>query len=73
MSGQGIICPEKPRQCELCGVVAECRPYGPKGEQVCIDCAMKDEAALERGMERYVFSGNPNLKVLADLLRKKDS
>lgn len=55
MSGRGYIADEPDRTCELCGKVEECRPYGPKGEWVCYDCGMKDEAACERGMNRYVF------------------
>jgi hypothetical protein len=38
---EGFIAPELPRVCELCGKEAECRPYGPKGEQVCFECDMK--------------------------------
>lgn len=39
---------EEERRCELCGTIAETRPYGPNGERVCFDCGMKDEAAAER-------------------------
>ena len=39
---------EPPDVCELCGAVKELRPYGPKGENVCFDCGMKDEPAMER-------------------------
>ena len=55
MSQEGIICEEPDRACELCGKIDECRPYGPKGEQVCFDCAMLDEAAAKRGFNRYVL------------------
>lgn len=55
MSGKGYIATEPKSICELCGKAAECRPYGPKGEQVCFECAMKDEEAAKRGMRRYVF------------------
>ena len=37
-----IIKSEEPRQCELCGQHAECRPYGPNKEQICYECGMKD-------------------------------
>ena len=30
-------------ECELCGTVAELRPYGPNGERICFKCGMKDE------------------------------
>lgn len=35
-----LIEKEKPKKCQFCGKVAETRPYGPSGENVCIDCAM---------------------------------
>ena len=46
------IAMEKPQQCDLCGTVAELRPYGPNGEHVCFACGMKDEAAAERAFVR---------------------
>jgi hypothetical protein len=33
-------CPDK---CQLCGIKAELRPYGPDGKWVCYDCGMLDE------------------------------
>ena len=59
MSGPGFIAPEPPKKCELCGSVAETRPYGPKGERVCFPCGMKDKDAAERGFNRYVLGGDP--------------
>lgn len=55
MSRLGVIEREKPQQCDLCGNVAELRPYGPNGEMVCFDCGMKDPAAAERGFARTVL------------------
>jgi hypothetical protein len=55
MSGRGFIAPELDQICELCGIIAECRPYGPNDEQICFDCAMKDEATTERKMAEYIF------------------
>lgn len=37
------IIEEPPGRCELCGVIAETRPYGLNGEQICHSCGMKDE------------------------------
>ena len=54
MSGRGYIEREPDKQCELCGATAECRPYGPRGEQICIDCGMKDKKTTERQMRRYI-------------------
>jgi len=56
MSGKGFIAAESDRRCELCGKIDECRPYGPKGEQVCFDCGMKDEEACKRAMNKYIFN-----------------
>lgn len=39
--------------CEMCGKKDELRPYGPNNENICYDCAMKDEAtALRKFRER---------------------
>jgi hypothetical protein len=51
MTGK-IIAVQAPQQCDLCGKIAELRPYGPKGEMVCFECGMKDEPAAIRGFEK---------------------
>jgi hypothetical protein len=43
-----IIEPQPDERCEMCGAVDELRPYGPKGENVCFTCGMKDREAAER-------------------------
>jgi hypothetical protein len=55
MSGLGFICIEEPRKCELCGNFAECRPYGPKGEQICFECGQKNIKTTEKMMYKYLF------------------
>lgn len=35
---------EPSRVCQQCGKVAETRPYGKGGIQVCFECGMADEA-----------------------------
>lgn len=55
MSGRGFIAQELDTVCELCGSIAECRPYGPAGEQICYDCGMKDEATTKKRMNQYIF------------------
>lgn len=55
MSSRGIIIEEPPQVCELCNVIEECRPYGPNGEQICFDCAMKDRETTEKRMAQYLF------------------
>lgn len=48
---------EPPRTCEFCGAFAECRPYGPNGEQICFKCGQKDPETTERKMAEYIFPG----------------
>jgi len=48
MSGKGYISDESEQICELCGKLAECRPYGPHDEQICFDCGMKNEEITKR-------------------------
>lgn len=54
-NGIPVICVEPDGVCELCRKTAETRPYGPKGERICYDCGMKNEAATERQMKRVLF------------------
>ena len=59
MSGLGYIAPEPETKCELCGKIEECRPYGPRGEQICFECGMKDEKkTTERQFRRIVLGEN---------------
>lgn len=47
-----VIEAEPHRKCSQCGKVAECRPYGPDGSDICYDCGMKDpRGTLARFME----------------------
>ena len=54
MSGKGYIAKQPKRICELCGDIAELRPYGPKGENVCFHCGMKNEEAAKRAFRQFV-------------------
>jgi hypothetical protein len=40
--------------CALCQKFEELRPYGPNGERVCYDCAMKDPEAAKRRFARLL-------------------
>lgn len=51
-AGKLVICTEGKTVCEFCKKVGDTRPYGPKGETVCFDCAMKDEKAAERQFKK---------------------
>ena len=55
MSGPGIIQQQEQECCEICGAIDECRPYGPNDENICFDCAMKDEETTKRKMAAYIF------------------
>jgi len=43
-----IVEDTEPQPCDLCGKIAELRPYGPNKELVCFKCGMKDEEAARR-------------------------
>lgn len=53
------IAEEAAAECELCGKMAELRPYGPKKESVCFDCGMKDKKAAERAMAERLDGVGP--------------
>lgn len=55
MSGRGFIAQQPDEVCEMCGAIAECRPYGPNGENICFDCGMKDEETTTKKMTEYIF------------------
>jgi hypothetical protein len=52
-----VICDEPDKRCELCGEITDTRPAGPKGEQVCHPCALKDPAAMDRYAQRLFLGG----------------
>lgn len=39
---------EPPSRCVLCSKVAETRPYGPGGVEVCFACGMRNEDEAKR-------------------------
>jgi hypothetical protein len=55
MSGPGFIAVEPDGVCEACGIVAETRPYGKNGENICHSCGQKDIKTTERKMREYLF------------------
>lgn len=50
-----IVEAEKDGVCELCGKKAETRPYGPKGENICFGCGMKDEDTTKKMCNKVLF------------------
>jgi len=53
--GSGIIMVRGDMKCELCGKMDETRPYGPKGEEICFECGMKNEEVTTRQFKRVVL------------------
>lgn len=49
-----VIESEPPEECAFCKQLSHVRPYGPNGERVCHPCAMKDEPAARRQMDRLL-------------------
>ena len=45
-----IVETTEPDECELCGCIAELRPYGPDGKSICVECADKDPEGTMRRM-----------------------
>ena len=60
MSSIGMIFEEPPQRCESCGIIAETRPYGLNHEEICFDCAMKDEALTEIRAKALLFGESDN-------------
>jgi transcription initiation factor TFIIIB Brf1 subunit/transcription initiation factor TFIIB len=47
-----IIAAEPAQQCDMCGKIAELRPYGKNGACICFSCAMLDEEETKRNFAR---------------------
>jgi hypothetical protein len=52
INGKVFFEEESEDKCELCGVVAELRPYGPNGENICCPCGDKNPEATEARMNQ---------------------
>lgn len=50
-----LIYVEEPQQCDFCAKIRELRPYGPNGECICFECAMKDEKTTVKMMNKILF------------------
>lgn len=63
--------------CELCTEVHDCRPFGPKGEQICPPCGLKDTvstylAAKAYGGESYAENIVATLAAISEFTEKPD-
>ncbi len=56
-----ILSARRPQSCDLCGKVAELRPYGPRGEWICFQCGMKNEEAAKKAFSRRLERGDSRL------------
>lgn len=65
-----VIEEQSPEECDLCGKVAELRPYGPNGENVCFDCGMKNPEAAKRALAK-AMDGVSHVEAPADLLARR--
>jgi hypothetical protein len=54
-----IVGATPPGTCELCGKMAELRPYGPKGEEICFACGQLDLKATQAAMIKRLFGAWP--------------
>lgn len=58
MSGRAgdvfVVAAEPPQQCDLCGAIAELRPYGPNGEAICFPCGMSNREATDAAFARAI-------------------
>lgn len=61
INGIVIIEPEPDFICALCGKIAETRPYGPNGEEICYECGMKDQATTNKMMGIKLFGQKPSV------------
>lgn len=63
INGKLYIYPSADQQCDLCGKIAELRPYGPKGECICYECGMKNEEETQRQfgkiLDKATFNREP--------------
>jgi hypothetical protein len=41
-------------KCEMCSKQDDLRPYGPNNENICFDCAMKDEPTARRKFREMI-------------------
>ena len=58
---------ENPQQCDLCGAIAELRPYGPNGEKICIGCGNKNPEATLRMIRKFLLDSSSAPTTIYDL------
>lgn len=61
INGIPVIAEEPELLCFECGKIAETRPYGKNGEELCYACAMKDKLTTETMMAIKLFGDPPDV------------
>lgn len=57
-----VIERENSQQCDLCGKIAELRPYGPQGECICYECGRALEPITSIMLGRRLFGDRATLE-----------
>lgn len=60
VNGVVVIEAEPDFLCFKCGKVAETRPYGPNGEEICYECGMADRETTDGMMAIKLFGDAPS-------------
>lgn len=62
INGIAIIEAEPDMICFVCGKIAETRPYGPKGADICFECGEKIPEIVKHNMNIKLFGNKGELK-----------
>lgn len=49
------VSPQKEEECECCGKVAELRPYGKNGANICYECGMNDPETTQEMLDQVAI------------------
>ena len=63
-----VISEQEPEECEYCGKIAELRPYGENGANICFKCAMEDEKETEKQFQKILDGVDEVVVVKANVL-----
>lgn len=63
-----VIQEQNPQECEYCGKIAELRPYGKNGENICFKCAMEDEEETKKQFGKILDGVDEVVVVKANIL-----
>jgi len=71
INGIPVIEAEPDFICALCGAIAETRPYGPNGEEICFKCGIQSKATTEQMMRIKLFGYEPEQRETNTIQEKK--